>query len=86
VSVLAWAGCVLHPSCKSNRAKRVDVPVCRLTASARTKLRSGLILSHNFSISNKPVAAQTIALQHLQVQDSVRIRDDTAMPISGFVR
>lgn len=58
----------------------------RLSASARTKLRSGRILLHDFSLSGRPGAVQTLALQHLQTQQSVRILDESAMPISGFVR
>ena len=59
---------------------------CRAVASARTKLRSGRILLHDFSINGRPGAVQMLALQHLQVQQSVRILDESAMPITGFVR
>ncbi|PNW87807.1 hypothetical protein CHLRE_01g002861v5 [Chlamydomonas reinhardtii] len=58
----------------------------RLTASSRTKLRSGRIIPHQFSINNRLGAAQTLALAHLQVQEGVRILDETSLPVAGFVR
>ncbi|KAG2424120.1 hypothetical protein HXX76_014794 [Chlamydomonas incerta] len=58
----------------------------RLTASARTKLRSGRVLLHTFSMNNRLGSAQTLALAHMEVQESVRILDESSLPIMGYVR
>ncbi|KAG2487579.1 hypothetical protein HYH03_013858 [Edaphochlamys debaryana] len=58
----------------------------RLVASARTKLRSGRVLLHSFSMRGRPGGAQTLALGHMQVLQNVGIVDESAMPITGTVR
>jgi hypothetical protein len=61
-------------------------PRRRLTASARTKLRTGRVILHTFSINNRLAASQTIALQHMQTTQSLRILDESSLPIAGRVR
>ncbi|KAG2440758.1 hypothetical protein HXX76_003615 [Chlamydomonas incerta] len=57
-----------------------------LTASARTKLRSGQVILHSFSINNRAGASQTLAVQHMQISQGLRVLDESAMPITGRVR
>ncbi len=56
-----------------------------LTPSHRTKLRTGRVILHTFSIQNRAGSSQTLAMQHMAVTEGLRILDESALPISGAV-
>ena len=87
--VATYAAAPLSSSCTGGRpapAAPVALPTARLTASARTKLRTGRVILHSFSINNRLAASQTIALQHMQTTQGLRILDESSLPIAGRVR
>ncbi len=44
------------------------------------------MLLHTFSINRRLGSAQTLALTHMEVLESVRILDESSVPIMGYVR